>query len=330
MYRTQEPAMRRPPLLDIFGLRPLPLRLKEAWLALRGDAHTPRSQFDYTSLKIMQPWQALQLWSGRNPAGRRVEIFNLYNHTQTAAERGWSTRVRQVSDFQGGQDSYDSHNGTDFALPPGSLITAGAAGLVLRVSSEFNRGGLKIFIDHGAGLVTTSNHLAQSFVQPGQRVARGQVIARSGYSGLDGFALFPWMSPHIHYNVWLNGLPIDPFARPSERSLWRTGDNWPTPADAEATAAVDAQYFEPTVWDEALIEEAIAQCKSAESVREMRSYTALDQRAMAVLMHQNYYPTRFHARPSLYRTLSPRSPRLDLPLHHRAFEGICHKRARCT
>ena len=82
-------------------------------------------------------------------------------------------RVTQVRDFRGGTLTYDSHNGTDFAVPVGTEVLAAAPGRVFRVSNEFHRGGLKVFIDHGAGLITTSNHLARSLVRPGDVVRVG-------------------------------------------------------------------------------------------------------------------------------------------------------------
>jgi murein DD-endopeptidase MepM/ murein hydrolase activator NlpD len=313
--------MRRPPLLDTFGLRPLPTRFREAVLALTGDEHTPRSKFGPSSLKQMQPIKSVKLWLGVSPLGRRAEIFNFYNRTPTPVEEGWSTLVTQARDFRGKDATYDSHNGTDFAVPPGSRVTSAAPGVVLRVSSEFNRGGLKVFIDHGEGLVTTSNHLAKSLVNPGDVVGRGEVVALSGYSGLDGLSGFPWVSPHVHYNVWLNGAAVDPFAMPHETSLWRRG-NWPAPFDGTSVA----EKFTPTEWDADLVEAAIAECLSEGSVRELRSYDSLAERAMAVLMHQIYYPTRFRSRPNIYSAVHERTPRLDLPLHRDEFDGVIYKR----
>ena len=73
--------------------------------------------------------------------------------------------------------TYDIHNGTDFATPVGTRVVAGAPGVVRRVSSEFHRGGLKVFIDHGGGLVTGANHLSRALVRVGERVSRGQLVA---------------------------------------------------------------------------------------------------------------------------------------------------------
>ena len=67
----------------------------------------------------------------------------------------------QVADFRGRDLTYDSHNGTDFAIPVGTRVLTAAAGRVVRQVSEFNRGGLKLFVDHGQGLMTCYAHLAR-------------------------------------------------------------------------------------------------------------------------------------------------------------------------
>ena len=103
-------------------------------------------------------------------------------------------------DFRGRDLTYDSHNGTDFAVPVGTKVLAAAGGEVVRIVSEFNRGGLKIFIDHGGGLMTTSAHLARPLVKVGQIVARGEAIALSG-----GFTRFA--KPDEIYIVRRAGMP---------------------------------------------------------------------------------------------------------------------------
>ena len=75
-----------------------------------------------------------------------------------------------MEDFRGHELTYDSHNGTDFAVPVGTRVTAAADGEVIRVSNEFHRGGLKLFIDHGCGVVTSYNHLATVEVAAGDSI----------------------------------------------------------------------------------------------------------------------------------------------------------------
>jgi murein DD-endopeptidase MepM/ murein hydrolase activator NlpD len=302
-------------LRETFGLDPLPLRAREAWLALRGDANVPPTRFGPSSLGIFHPSLSIKTWLGGRRADHRVPISCLYNRTPTPLSEGWSVRKTQVRDFRGGTLTYDSHNGTDFAVPVGTIVCAAAPGRVLRISSEYNRGGLKVFLDHGDGLVTTQNHLARSLVRVGDVVRRGDPIALSGYSGIDALVAFPWSVPHVHFNVWLDGDYVDPFAAAGETSLW-IGGNDPRPAtDA-------AELFTPTAWDASAVDAAIAECKDAELRATLRAEPDPARRAMDVLFFRNYYPTRFSTRPALYAHRHERSARLTLPFRREDFLGI--------
>ena len=310
--------MARVSLIEALGLRPLDKTAREARLAIGGDSSTPKTRFDLTSLKQFQPAYALPLWLGRRPRGRRVPVTNLFNHLQPPPELGWSVRVTRVRDFRGGGNTYDSHNGTDFAIPPGTSVMAAAPGRVIRVSSEFHRGGRKVFIDHGKGLVTSYNHLARPLVEPGQVVGRGERIALSGYSGIDALVGFPWTPPHVHFNVWLDGVYVDPFPHDDEVSLWRAGRE-PTPTPE---TEIGEREFEPSPWREALVAEALAVCVHPETAREIEHAPTMEQRAGAILMHLNYFPTRFRSRPALFTREHPRRPHLDLPFPARDYDGV--------
>jgi len=300
---------------ETFGLAPLPVRAREAWLAVRGDATVPATRFGLSSLGILHPALSIRTWLGVRRADRRVPISCLYNHTPTPQADGWSLRRTQVRDFRGGSLTYDSHNGTDFAVPVGTVVVAAAPGVVQRISSEFNRGGLKIFIDHGRGLVTTSNHLARALVEVGQLVARGQPIALSGYSGIDAVVAFPWSVPHVHFNVWLDGEYVDPFAAGDEPALWLHG-NQPRAAAAD----LDEQPVTPTAWNPATIAAAIELCTDLASRQALEHEPDLGRRAMDLLFLRNYYPTRFAGHPPLYPDSHPRQPWLTLPF--RDFVGV--------
>jgi murein DD-endopeptidase MepM/ murein hydrolase activator NlpD len=306
-------------LLETFGLDPLALRAREAWLAVRGDASVPPTRFGLSSLGIFHPALSLKTWLGGTRSDRRVPISCLFNRTPTPLEQGWSVRKTQVADFRGGALTYDSHNGTDFAVPVGTVVVASAPGRVLRISSEFNRGGLKLFIDHGRGLVTTSNHLARTLVSVGDVVDRGQPLALSGYSGIDALVAFPWSVPHVHFNVWLDGEYVDPFAAPGETSLWKDGND---PRGADGAHRDDARVVSQTAWDERLVEEAIASCKEPSTREALRGVTDLGMRAMNVLFMRNYYPTRFEGRAPLYRERHAREPWFTLPFRAEDFDGI--------
>jgi murein DD-endopeptidase MepM/ murein hydrolase activator NlpD len=299
--------------LDLFGLRPIPDALRQAALALRGAPHIPRSRFGLSSLGIFFPRLAVSTWLGQRPGADRVLVTNLFNRTQTPVAAGWSVLKTRVRDFRGGAMTYDSHNGTDFTCPVGTLVVAPAPGRVVRVSSEFNRGGVKVVLDHGDGLMTTSNHLLAPLVRTGDVVRRGDPIARSGASGLDMLTAFPWNAPHVHFNTWLNGVPVDPYALPGEVSLWRR-PNDPGPALADPQEPAPA----PTPWDEDAVSATLAACRDPALLSQLRAAPP-ELRAAETIFLRNYYPTAFPENPPLVRVPFPRTPRLDLPF--RDFSG---------
>ncbi len=304
----------------MFGLSPLGVRARQALVALRGAEHVPPSRFDRSSLRMLQPRISLALWAGRFPVPRRAIVTILFNHRQTPVEEGWSVRRTQVLDFRGKDLTYDSHNGTDFAIPIGTPVTAPAPGRVVRVYGEFNRGGTKIQLDHGDGLMTTSGHLARALVREGDVVRRGQVIALSGYSGLDGFATFPWGVPHVHFNVWLNGVPVDPFARITqgtpEPSLWLGG------APQPASEGADLEGLTATVFDDAAVRDVIESCRSEETRRRLLALADPQVRGAHLVSEMNYYPTRFASTKSVYLTQFPRAPRLTMPFRPYEVDGF--------
>jgi murein DD-endopeptidase MepM/ murein hydrolase activator NlpD len=94
------------------------------------------------------------------------------------------------------------HEGIDVSAPMGMEIEAPASGIVTRVAWVEGYGNM-LTIDHGYGLVTRYAHCSKILVVPGQRVKRGQAIAKVGSTGLS-------TGPHLHYEVWVNGRPVDP------------------------------------------------------------------------------------------------------------------------
>lgn len=304
----------RPSFAEVLGLSPWRQRVREAVFAVRGDALTPPSRFDHTSLRILQPRLAAALWRGRKPFGRAVPIYNLFNRTPTPIARGWSVRKTQVADFRGGTLSYDSHNGTDFATAPGTVVVAPAAARVILVVSEFHRGGLKLLLDHGDGLATSHAHLARVLVAPGDVVARGQPVALSGASGLNFVAALGADPPHLHFNVWLDGEPVDPFAAPGEVALWRTGND-PTPGRAD-------RELPDSVIDRERLEVQLAACLDPALAARLRAVPELGARALATIFARNYQPMRFASHVSPYAARAARVPRLDLPFAATDFERI--------
>ena len=307
---------------EILGLSPYKLRWQQAMIAIRGGKHLPRSKAGLSALKHLYFYYGPKMWMGTAIRPRTVVISNLFNHTQTPYQLGWSVKKTQVLDFRQGQLTYDSHNGTDFAIIPGSKVCTAAAGYVVHILSEFNRGGLKVFIDHGQGLMTCYAHLARSLVQVGDYVQRGQIIALSGYSGLDALLTFPWGLPHVHFNVWLNGVPIDPFpTHEQEISMWRS-HAMPQPILDYDICTQTHEQVHPSIYDKVKLQAAIHSCLIPEIKSSLLAITDLKQRAAQLIATRNYYPTRFTQHDSIYATTHTRRAILDLPFAQVDFDHV--------
>ncbi len=94
------------------------------------------------------------------------------------------------------------HTGTDFTASPGTPVLAANAGVVALVADHFFA-GTSVVLDHGLGLYTMYFHLHESLVREGQRVDRGEAIARVGSTGRA-------TGPHLHWGARLHGARIDP------------------------------------------------------------------------------------------------------------------------
>ncbi|MBE6189510.1 MAG: M23 family metallopeptidase [Rikenellaceae bacterium] len=95
-----------------------------------------------------------------------------------------------------------SHQGVDYAIPEGSRVFATADGKVKEIRRSSTQ-GQTIIIDHGNGYETSYSHLQRISVVRNQQVRRGDIIALSGDTGLS-------LAPHLHYEVRLNGMRVDP------------------------------------------------------------------------------------------------------------------------
>ena len=99
-------------------------------------------------------------------------------------------------------DRREFHKGVDIAGPPGTPVYATAKGRVIFAGRD-GAYGLTVALDHGSGIVTSYAHLQRIAVKDGQGVSRGELI---GYMGKTGRTT----GPHLHYEVRLNGIPVDP------------------------------------------------------------------------------------------------------------------------
>ncbi len=97
------------------------------------------------------------------------------------------------------------HTGLDFGAPLGAAIHAAGPGVVM--TAGYMRGyGYTVTIDHGGGVSTLYGHCSRLMVGRGDRVSQGQHIANVGSTGLS-------TGPHCHFEVRINGSPVDPRSR---------------------------------------------------------------------------------------------------------------------
>ncbi|HEY7464118.1 MAG TPA: M23 family metallopeptidase [Candidatus Limnocylindria bacterium] len=96
-----------------------------------------------------------------------------------------------------------AHMALDIAAPAGSAAMAADAGVITWAGWRNNGGGLVVGIDHGNGITTLYNHLGSISVEPGQAVAKGQLIGSVGCTGM-------CTGPHVHFEVIVGGLLVNP------------------------------------------------------------------------------------------------------------------------
>jgi murein DD-endopeptidase MepM/ murein hydrolase activator NlpD len=96
-----------------------------------------------------------------------------------------------------------SHHGVDIRAKTGTPVKAAMAGKVTFAGWRNNIYGNMVIIDHGNGTVTRYAHNSRVVVKRGQKVAKGQTVARSGNTGRS-------TGPHIHFEVIRNGKHVNP------------------------------------------------------------------------------------------------------------------------
>ena len=99
------------------------------------------------------------------------------------------------------------HEGLDIANDVGTPVYAAADGVIEFAGRTGGGYGIMVEINHGYGYTTAYAHLSKVLVREGQKVKRGDLIAKSGRTGLVS-------GPHLHYEVRYKGVrqnPIDYF-----------------------------------------------------------------------------------------------------------------------
>lgn len=165
-------------------------KLTDQFAAIAGKAEQSNRFFRLTASVDKSDWNKLQ----STPVLQPVENFDI-----SQLVSGYGIRINP---FHKGKYH---HDGVDIAAPRGASVVATGPGKVIAVKrSDLLAGfGNYIEIDHGYGYVTRYAHLDEINVRVGEKVLKGFKIGSVGSSGGS-------IAPHVHYEVLLNGVNVDP------------------------------------------------------------------------------------------------------------------------
>jgi murein DD-endopeptidase MepM/ murein hydrolase activator NlpD len=110
--------------------------------------------------------------------------------------QGFGMRLHPILNF------VRRHEGLDIVNEVGTPVYASAEGTI-EFTGRKGDYGLTVEVDHGYSLMSLYGHLSKVLVREGQKVKRGELIARSGNTGLSN-------GPHLHYEVRVNGVAQNP------------------------------------------------------------------------------------------------------------------------
>lgn len=114
----------------------------------------------------------------------------------TLAMHGFGIRVHPILNVK------RMHDGIDIITDVGTSVYATGNGVVEFVGYRGGL-GLTVEVNHGFGYKSIFAHLSKTFVKEGQKVKRGELISKSGNSGLSS-------GPHLHYEIHHNGVKQNP------------------------------------------------------------------------------------------------------------------------
>ncbi len=133
--------------------------------------------------------------------GAVVALHAATAHTEELTQPFGCTTL-EIEPWSEGCAGHHFHSGVDLAAPLETPIYAATGGLVA-MHRERGGYGLYIVVVRDPRLSTLYGHLEWPLVQPGEVVAAGQAIALMGSTGNS-------TGPHLHFEVRLAGIPVDP------------------------------------------------------------------------------------------------------------------------
>ncbi|MFH1808575.1 MAG: M23 family metallopeptidase [Pseudomonadota bacterium] len=165
-----------------------------------------RQQLEYALLESRLSGLAVETRRQEVTLGELSRYFDDQQNLLSNTPSVWPVRGWLTSEFGMRDDPYTGartmHLGLDISTADGKPVMAPATGTVAFAGDRGGYGNV-VVIDHGRGISTFYAHLKEILVKPGDTVKRGDHIAAVGNTGRS-------TGPHLHYEVRLNDLPINP------------------------------------------------------------------------------------------------------------------------
>ena len=145
-----------------------------------------------------------QIWTILNTTGRSIYTWEPFLPPLSATRRTSYYGSRRIFQYAGGGTDTSIHAGVDYGVPTGTEVFASATGLVILARYRILT-GYSVVLEHLPGVYSIYYHLNELFVDEGDFVTRGRLIAHSGATGLA-------TGPHLHWEIRVAGENADPDA----------------------------------------------------------------------------------------------------------------------
>jgi murein DD-endopeptidase MepM/ murein hydrolase activator NlpD len=140
-------------------------------------------------LEIAKQTEPRILWEGNFLQLKNSKVMATYGDRRTYL-------------YNGNPISKSVHLGYDLASVEKAPVEAANAGIV-RFAGDLSIYGNAVIIDHGLGFMSIYGHLSAIMVNEGQKVSKGEIIAKSGSTGLAG-------GDHLHFGLLMHGYEVSP------------------------------------------------------------------------------------------------------------------------
>lgn len=149
-----------------------------------------------------EPTQSARMLTPATDAPAAQEPVSATEATNSTPGFRWPVRGRIIAGY-GAKPNGQQNDGINLSVPEGTAIKAAEDGVVAYSGNELKGYGNLVLVRHANGYVTAYAHASELLVKRGEKVRRGQTIAKSGQTG-------NVTSPQLHFEIRKGSSPVDP------------------------------------------------------------------------------------------------------------------------